>query len=177
MKVLVVDVGGRHVKILATGQDAPRQFDSGPMLTPGQMAALARRLSSDWDYDAVSIGYPGPVLRGRLASEPPSLGPGWIGFDFEAAFRCPVRVVNDAAMRALGSYTGGGKEAKRPVALLEPDDAMLEGGNVKNLNVLPAGDNSNVFVGGFRLWEKSNGHVASDGRLPARRKRTKSARV
>jgi predicted NBD/HSP70 family sugar kinase len=100
MKVLVVDVGGRHVKILATGQDAPRQFDSGPTLTPGQMAALAQRISSDWDYDAVSIGYPGPLLRGRPTSEPHSLGPGWVGFDFEAAFRCPVRVVPARRKRA-----------------------------------------------------------------------------
>jgi polyphosphate glucokinase len=107
MKVLVVDVGGTHVKILATGQDTPRHFDSGPTLTPGEMVSQVRKLSSDWKYDAVSIGYPGPVLHGRPVSEPHNLGAGWVGFDFEAAFRVPVKVVNDAAMQALGSYKGG----------------------------------------------------------------------
>ena len=107
MNVLVVDIGGTHVKILATGQDTHRQFDSGPTLTPTEMVSQVKKLSSDWKYDVVSIGYPGPVLHGRIVSEPHNLGTGWVGFNFEAAFKRPVKVVNDAAMQALGSYKGG----------------------------------------------------------------------
>ena len=107
MKILVVDVGGTHVKILAGGQREPRRFVSGPRLTAKQMVAKVRKLAADWKYDAVSIGYPGPVLRNRPVAAPPNLGRGWVGFDFEAAFRRPVRLVNDAAMQALGSYGGG----------------------------------------------------------------------
>jgi polyphosphate glucokinase len=107
MNVLVVDVGGTHVKVLATGRKVHRQFDSGPTLTPKQMVAGVKKLVGDWKYEAISIGYPGPVLRSRPVSEPWNLGKGWIGFDFEAAFKCPVQVVNDAAMQALGSYKGG----------------------------------------------------------------------
>jgi polyphosphate glucokinase len=107
MNVLVVDVGGTHVKILATGQAEPRKFDSGPTLTPQRMVAGVKKLAGDWAYDAVSIGYPGPVLNGRPAAEPVNLGRGWVGFDFEAAFSCPVKLMNDAAMQALGSYQGG----------------------------------------------------------------------
>jgi 6-phosphogluconate dehydrogenase len=107
MNVLVVDIGGTSVKLLATGQDAPRQFPSGPGLTPGQMVAGVVRAADGWDYEAVSVGYPGPVLSGRPASDPHNLGPGWVGFDFAAAFGRPVKVVNDAAMQALGSYEGG----------------------------------------------------------------------
>jgi polyphosphate glucokinase len=107
MNVLVVDVGGTHVKILATGQKAHRQFDSGPTLTPGRMVAVVRKLASDWKYDHVSIGYPGPVLNGRPILDPVHLGKGWVGFNFKTAFKRPVKVVNDAAMQALGSYSGG----------------------------------------------------------------------
>ncbi len=107
MKVLVVDVGGTHVKILATRQKESRQFPSGPTLTAKQMVAGVQRLARDWEYDVVSIGYPGPVLRGRPVLEPHNLGKGWVGFDFEGAFKRPVKVVNDAAMQALGSYTRG----------------------------------------------------------------------
>ncbi len=107
MKVLVVDVGGTHVKILATRQKEFRQFPSGPTLTAKQMVAGVQRLARDWEYDVVSIGYPGPVLRGRPVLEPHNLGKGWVGFDFEGAFKRPVKVVNDAAMQALGSYTRG----------------------------------------------------------------------
>lgn len=107
MKVLVIDIGGTHVKILATGHRTHRQFDSGRSLTPGKMVSQVRKLSSDWEYDAISIGYPGPVLRGRPVTEPFNLGKGWVGFDFERAFKRPVKFVNDAAMQALGSYTGG----------------------------------------------------------------------
>ena len=107
MNVLVVDVGGTHVKILATGQKESREFPSGSTLTAKQMVAGVKKLAGDWKYDAVSIGYPGPVIRQSTACGPHNLGRGWVGFDFEAAFKCPVKVVNDAAMQALGSYKGG----------------------------------------------------------------------
>jgi polyphosphate glucokinase len=107
MNVLVIDVGGTHVKILATGQTEPRKFDSGPTLTAAQMATRVKRLATDWPFDVVSIGYPGPVLHGKPVSEPHNLAPGWVAFDFKAAFGCHVKVVNDAAMQALGSYQGG----------------------------------------------------------------------
>lgn len=90
MKVLVVDVGGTTVKILATGQDEPRKFPSGSKLTPEQMVSGVKELAGEWPYDAVSLGYPGPVLQGRVVAEPRNLGPGWVGFDFEAAFGCPA---------------------------------------------------------------------------------------
>jgi polyphosphate glucokinase len=105
--VLVVDVGGTSVKILATGQKQHRSFPSGPTLTPKRMVSEVKKLASDWRHDVVSIGYPGPVLRGRPVAEPHNLGRGWVGFNFAAAFGCPVKVVNDAAMQALGSYKGG----------------------------------------------------------------------
>jgi polyphosphate glucokinase len=217
MNVLVVDIGGTHVKVLATGHKVHREFDSGPTLTPKQMVAGVKKLVAGWKYEAISIGYPGPVLWNRPLSEPWNLGKGWAGFDFEAAFKCPVKVVNDAAMQALGSYKGGkmlflglgtglgsamvvdgiiepmelghlpykkatfedyvgirgvkkyGKKkwrsfvtdvVKRLVAALEPDDVVLGGGNVKKLKELPsrsrAGDNDNAFLGGFRVWEKTD---------------------
>jgi glucose-6-phosphate isomerase len=107
MNILAVDVGGTHVKVLVTGQQEPREFASGPTLTARQMVEGVRRLTADWAYDVVAIGYPGPVLHGRPVAEPANLGPGWVGFDFQAAFGKPVKVVNDAAMQALGSYEGG----------------------------------------------------------------------
>jgi polyphosphate glucokinase len=107
MMVLVVDVGGTHVKILATGQDEPRRFPSGPSLTATAMVAGVKDLAGDWKYEAVAIGYPGPVLHNRPVAEPHNLAPGWIGFDYERAFGCPVKITNDAAMQALGSYKGG----------------------------------------------------------------------
>jgi polyphosphate glucokinase len=167
-----------------------------------------------WKYDVVSIGYPGPVVRGVPAAEPINLGSGWQHFDFERAFRRPVRIVNDAAMQAMGSYEGGkmlflglgtglgsafivdgivapmelghlpykkgtfedyvgirglekfGKTqwrrhvadiVSRLIAALLPEDVVLGGGNVRRLKTMPAGcrmgDNSNAFIGGFRLWE------------------------
>src|SRR2546422_1827075 len=216
MNVLVIDIGGTHVKVLATGQNAQREFDSGQALTPNRMVSGVRKLAADWTYDVVSIGYPGPVLRDRPVSEPWNLGKGWAGFNFGAAFKRPVKVVNDAAMQALGSYKRGkmlflglgtglgsalivdgiiepmelghlpykkatfedyvgirgleryGKKkwrryvadvVERLVAALEPDEVVLGGGNVKKLKALPkgcrAGDNSNAFRGGFRLWEEA----------------------
>jgi len=107
MNVLVIDIGGTHVKVLATGQKVHREFDSGPALTPKRMVSEVRKIAADWRYDVVSIGYPGPVLRGRPVSEPWNLAKGWCGFNFEAAFKRPVKVFNDAAMQALGSYKRG----------------------------------------------------------------------
>jgi len=107
MNVLVVDVGGTHVKILATGQSEHRQFDSGPKLTAARMVQGVKELANDWNYDVVTIGYPGLVLRNRPVAEPHNLDQGWVGFDYEAAFGCPVKIINDAAMQALGSYQGG----------------------------------------------------------------------
>lgn len=217
VNVLVIDIGGTHVKILVTGQDLHREFDSGPSLTPKGMVSKVRKLVVGWKYDVVSIGYPGPVLRGHPVSEPWNLGKGWVGFDFQAALGRPVKVVNDAAMQALGSYKRGkmlflglgtglgsalvvdgivepmelghlpykkatfedyvgirglekcGKKkwrrlvadvVERLTAAIEPDDVVLGGGNVRKLKSLPsgsrAGDNANAFLGGFRLWEKSD---------------------
>ena len=106
-RVLVVDIGGSHVKLRATGQGLLRRFDSGPTLTPKTMVAGVRKVTRGWQYDVVSLGYPGPVLHGRPVQEPHNLARGWVGFDYEAAFGCPVKIINDAAMQALGSYDGG----------------------------------------------------------------------
>ncbi len=107
-RVLVLDVGGTHVKFLVTGATEKRRVDSGPKMTPRRMVReVMRACGGDWKFDAVSIGYPGPVRRGRPATDPPHLGPGWTRFDFAKAFGKPVRIVNDAAMQALGSYDGG----------------------------------------------------------------------
>lgn len=215
MNVLAIDIGGTSVKLLATRQEKPRQFPSGTSLSPQRMVDDVKRITADWQYDAVSIGYPGPVLGGRIVHEPWNLGPGWIGFDFQAAFGKPVRIINDAAMQALGGYRGGKmlflglgtglgscmvvdgivepmelghlpyKDAtfedyvgirglerhgidqwrqdvtdvvKRLIAALEPDDVVLGGGNSHKLTDLPPGcrlgDNSDAFVGAFRLWEQ-----------------------
>lgn len=216
MNVLVIDVGGSHVKVLASGQAEVRRFDSGPKLAPRTMVLGVKKITSDWTYEAISIGYPGPVLRNVPISEPHNLGRGWVGFNFENAFGRPVKLMNDAAMQALGSYQGGkmlflglgtglgsamivdgvvepmelgylpykrstyehfvgqrgldhwGKRKWQQyvadvvayfIAALEPDDVVLGGGNVKQLEKLPqgcrAGDNANAFVGGFRLWESA----------------------
>jgi len=216
MNVLVVDVGGTHVKVLASGQKESRKFDSGPALVPGSMVLGVQKIASDWRYDVVTIGYPGPVLHNRPVADPHNLGRGWLGFNFEAAFGHPVKLINDAAMQALGSYKGGkmlflglgtglgstmivdgivepmelghlpykrhtyeyyvgqrglerfGKHkwqrhvadvVAHLIAALEPEDVVLGGGNVKQLETLPpgcrAGDNANAFIGGFRLWENA----------------------
>ena len=107
MKILVVDVGGTHVKLLATGQKVSRKFDSGPHVTPKGMLTGIKKTIGDWTYDAVSMGYPGPVLNNRPVAEPANLGGGWVGFNFASAFGRPVKIVNDAAMQALGDYKGG----------------------------------------------------------------------
>ena len=107
MKVLVIDIGGTNVKILASGQTEPRKFPSGPTMTPRQMVSGVKKLAGDWKYDVVSIGYPGVIHQGRIVSEPHNLAPKWVGFNFEAAFGCPVKLINDGAMQALGSYKEG----------------------------------------------------------------------
>lgn len=107
MNVLAIDIGGTNVKFLAAGQTQPRKFPSGPTLTAEQMVTQVKELATDWKYDAVSMGYPGPVLGDRPVAEPHNLGKGWVGFDFQAAFGRPVKLINDAAMQALGSYQGG----------------------------------------------------------------------
>jgi predicted NBD/HSP70 family sugar kinase len=235
MNVLVVDVGGTNVKILATGQKESRRFPSGPKMTPKQMVEGVKKLAEGWKYDAVSVGYPGRVLKGRIATEPHNLARGWIRFDFEAAFGCPVKLINDAAMQALGSYRDGtmlflgfgtglgsalvvngtlvpmelghlsyrratyedyvgvrglkrlGKKkwrkhvefgVERMIDVLNCDDVVLGGGNVKRLKKLPpgcrAGDNANAFLGGFRLWENVDGQRPSKrtmGRTAPRREK------
>lgn len=107
MKVLVIDVGGSHVKVLATGHRHAIKIPSGPTMTPQQMVRDVRKAVADWSYEVVAIGYPGAVLRGKPVSEPRNLAPGWIGFNFRKAFGRHVRLINDAAMQALGNYTGG----------------------------------------------------------------------
>lgn len=218
MKILAVDVGGTHVKILATGQKEKREIVSGPKMTARQMVSGVKKLAKDWAYDVVSIGFPGPVLHGRPVAEPHNLGAEWRGFDFARAFGLPVRVFNDAAMQALGSYRGGrmlflglgtelgsamivsgivepmelghlpykkgtyedyvgdkglervGKKrwrklvkdvVERLVAATEPEDVVIGGGNLVNLNKLPkgcrAGNNAYAFIGGFRMWNGEYG--------------------
>jgi len=107
MKVLVIDIGGNSVKVLVTGGTDPRKFPSGPALTPQKMVSGVLKLTEDWKYDAVSIGYPGRVREGRPVAEPYNLGRGWVKFDYARAFGRPVKMMNDAAMQALGSYTSG----------------------------------------------------------------------
>ncbi len=107
MNVLAIDVGGTNVKLLASGHETRRKFPSGPKLTAKAMVDEARKIAADWKFEVVSIGYPGAVLDGRILGEPHNLGKGWGGFNFEKAFGCPVKVINDAAMQALGSYKGG----------------------------------------------------------------------
>ncbi|HUA19480.1 MAG TPA: ROK family protein [Bryobacteraceae bacterium] len=104
--ILVIDVGGTHVKVLVTGHRTPVKIDSGPAMTPRKMVTAVRKAAAQSKYDRVSIGYPGPVLHGKPVSEPHNLGPGWVGFDFQKAFGHPVKLINDAAMQAIGSYEG-----------------------------------------------------------------------
>lgn len=214
MKILVIDVGGTHVKVLVSGKSESRRFDSGRSLTPRRLVAKVKRLTADWSYDVITIGYPGPVVHARIAAEPRNLGPGWVGFNFSRAFGRPVKLINDAAMQALGDYTGGrmlflglgtglgsamivdgriepmelghlpyrkGRTYEEYVGLsglqrlgekkwrtrvadvitqlraaMEPDLIIVGGGNARKLKRLPKGvrlgENSNAFVGGFRLW-------------------------
>ena len=107
MTILAIDLGGTHVKVLASDQTEPRKVDSGPSLTPSQLVGKVKGLTADWSYGAISMGYPGLVKRDRIVAEPRNLGQGWIGFDFDQAFGLPVKLINDAAMQALGGYEGG----------------------------------------------------------------------
>jgi polyphosphate glucokinase len=107
MRILVIDVGGTHIKLTATGRRTPIEIPSGPTMTAKKMVRLVRKAVAGWKYAAISIGYPGPVLHGKPVSEPRNLGGGWVGFDFRKAFGRPAKLINDAAMQALGSYTRG----------------------------------------------------------------------
>jgi polyphosphate glucokinase len=106
-KVLVIDVGGTHVKLLATGQKEPRKIPSGPAMTAAKMVRVVKACVKDWKFDRVSLGYPGPIINGHPLREPHNLGGGWMKLDFSRAFGCPVKMINDASMQALGSYKGG----------------------------------------------------------------------
>jgi len=212
--VLAVDVGGSHVKALASDQSERRRFVSGPSLTPEEMVAGTLAAVADWAWEAVTVGIPAPVRGGRVVSEPVNLGKGWVAFDYEAAFGKPTAVVNDAVMQAVGSYRGGrmlflglgtglgsamivdgvieplelghlpfrkktfedyvgerglkrlGKKKWRQAvfaaveqlsAAMGPDEVVLGGGGVDELEELPdgcrRGENENAFLGGFRLWD------------------------
>jgi polyphosphate glucokinase len=107
MRILVVDVGGTNVKVLASGKRRPIKIPSGPRMTPALMVEEVLAATAGWEFDVVSIGYPGPVEKGKPALEPWNLAGGWVRFDYKKAFRKPVRIINDAAMQALGSYAGG----------------------------------------------------------------------
>jgi predicted NBD/HSP70 family sugar kinase len=106
MRILVIDVGGTHIKVRATGQKNRVEIPSGPNMTANKMVMAVRKIIGGWKYDTVTIGYPGPVLHGHIVGEPHNLGHGWVGFDFKKIFGCPVKIINDAAMQALGSYHG-----------------------------------------------------------------------
>lgn len=217
MIILVVDVGGTNIKLKLSNGDVVRKVASGPNLTPQMMVTDVLKETADWKYDAVTIGYPGPVVRGTIAQDPVNLGPGWVGFDFSALCK-QVKVINDAAMQALGSYEGGrmlflglgtglgstliidgmiapmelghlpykkgrtfeeyvgaagmrrlGKKKWQEAVFdvvarlkhaLQAEYVVLGGGNTKKLEALPpgarAGDNSNAFIGGVRLWQQES---------------------
>lgn len=106
-KVLAIDVGGTHVKVLLSGEQTPRKFESGPTMTASEMVKGVKKLTKDWKFDAISLGYPGPVMRDRPLLEPHNLGKGWVGFHYDRAFGCRIKILNDAAMQALGSYKKG----------------------------------------------------------------------
>jgi polyphosphate glucokinase len=106
-KILVIDVGGTHVKLLMTGQKEPVKFVSGPTMTASKMVRDVKKIIRDWKFDAITIGYPGPIINGHALREPHNLGGGWVGMNFQKAFGHPLKVMNDAAMQALGSYKGG----------------------------------------------------------------------
>jgi polyphosphate glucokinase len=107
VKTLVIDVGGTHIKLLVSGKRVPRKIDSGPTMTARAMTRAVLQATADWSYDRVSIGYPGPVRNGKPVADPWNLGRGWVRFNYRRAFKCPVRIINDAAMQAIGSYRGG----------------------------------------------------------------------
>jgi predicted NBD/HSP70 family sugar kinase len=212
--VLTVDVGGSHVKALASNQSERRRFVSGPELTAEEMVAGTLAAVEGWNWDAVTVGIPTPIRAGKVVAEPVNLGDGWVGFDYEAAFGKPTKIVNDAVMQAIGSYQGGrmlflglgtglgsamivdgaieplelghlpfrkktfedyvGERGRKKLgkkkwqravfatveqlsAAMEPDEVVLGGGGVDELDKLPEGcrrgENENAFLGGFRLWD------------------------
>jgi polyphosphate glucokinase len=214
--VLAVDIGGSHVKALASDAEVPRRFDSGRRLSARRMIDELVPLVADWQYDVVSLGVPAQAHGNRVVHEPVNLGAGWVAFDYESAIGRPTKVVNDAAMQAVGSYSGGrmlflglgtglgstmivdghveplelghlpwrkrtyeeyvGSAARERLgrkrwrrnvfdvieffrAALEPDEIVVGGGDVKELDELPPGcrrgANANAFLGGFRLWDDS----------------------
>jgi predicted NBD/HSP70 family sugar kinase len=106
-KVLVIDIGGTHIKVYAKGRRQPIKIDSGSAMTPTKMIEAVRSAVDGWRYEVVSIGYPGPVVHGKPLRDPVNLGPGWVGVDFQKAFGRSTKIINDAAMQALGSYRGG----------------------------------------------------------------------
>jgi polyphosphate glucokinase len=105
-RILVIDVGGSHVKALVTGRRVPVKIPTGPAMTAKDMVRCVRKATAGWSFDAVSIGFPGPVVHGKPVAEPKNLGPGWVGFNFTKAFCGPVKIINDAAMQALGAPGG-----------------------------------------------------------------------
>ncbi len=107
MNVLVIDIGGSNIKLLATNQPERIKIPSGRDFTPEELVPMVINAAKDWNYDVISIGFPGVVKQGKIAANPVNMGVGWMGFDFETAFGCPVKIINDAAMQALGSYEGG----------------------------------------------------------------------
>ncbi len=222
LKVLVIDIGGSHVKMSCSGHSEIRKFPSGPRMTPTFMVKEIKRLTTDWNYDVISMGCPMPVKKGRPIKEPVHLGNGWVDFDYQKAFGRPIKIINDAAMQALGDYEGGRilflgfgtglgstlieegvivplelaqlpykkanfekyvcnkafdkkgkkkwtKEVFKVVEILkmalEPEEVVLGGGNAQHLTKVPSGcrvaENSNAFIGGFRLWKDAAEKAAS----------------
>ena len=218
LNILVLDIGGSHVKVRCTGESEIKKFISGPTMTPRAMVDTIQTLTAGWHYDVVSIGCPMPVMKGKPIKEPVNLGKGWVSFNYEKAFGRPVKIINDATMQALGDYQGGrmlflglgtglgatlieegvlvplevghlpykkrtfedyvgnkafekkgkkkwNKEVCKIVELLraalEPEEIVLGGGNAINVKKIPEGcrvaENSNAFIGGFRLWEHPPG--------------------
>ena len=218
LDILVLDIGGTHIKVRCTGESEVKKFASGPTMTPRIMVDTIQKLTAGWRYDVVSIGCPMPVMKGKPVKEPVNLGKGWVRFNYEKAFGHPVKMINDATMQALGDYQGGRmlflglgtglgatlieegvlvplevahlpykkgtfeeytgnkafekkgkkkwtKEVCKIIELLraalEPEEIVLGGGNAINLKKIPKGcrvaENSNAFIGGFRLWEHPPG--------------------
>ncbi len=180
-RILAIDVGGSNVKLMISRWEK-RKFKSGPDLTPREMVAQMKPLLQDWSFDAVSMGFPAPVRNGRIMSEPKHLGPGWTRFNFEKSLGKPIRIINDAAMQALGLPYGNGdiiedylgksgmkqlgekewkREVLRAVLLLKKsliaDYVVLGGGSAKKFdqppNGIELGHNRNAFLGGVRLWQ------------------------